>query len=132
LSPLETHISTTLSERLNDLEGLYLFGSRANGSFSTQSDWDFAFLSRKGLPELELWEMKSSIESLFDVEIDLIDLYKESTVLQWEVLKTGIMINSKNAMAVATFEYLTMSFYQKLEEERADIMKDIAQRGSVY
>lgn len=133
---LKSHIVeiviSDLQSTLPDLEGIYLFGSRADGSANLQSDWDFAFLSRQGLGELQLWELKSSLEAKLNIDIDLIDLYKASTVLQWEVLKTGKIIYSADDFAVQTFEYLTMSFYQKLTEERQGIIDEIVKRGSVY
>lgn len=121
-----------LKARLIDLEGIYLFGSRNTGNFNDSSDWDFAFLSRKGCSDETTWEIKVQLESKFDTNIDLVDLYKANTILQIQVLKTGKLVWICDDIKVKQFEYLTLSYYQKLNDERADILKDVKMRGNVY
>lgn len=41
-------IISELRKKSDDLEGVYLFGSRNTGEATVGSDWDFAYLSRKG------------------------------------------------------------------------------------
>lgn len=69
-------LTTELRNQLPDLEGIYLFGSRVTDQANDASDWDFAYLSRMGLTTEQQWEMKTSLESKFDLDIDLVDLYK--------------------------------------------------------
>lgn len=125
-------IISELRKKSDDLEGVYLFGSRNTGEATVGSDWDFAYLSRKGLDDETNWELKVHIESKFDAEIDLVDLYKATTILQIQVLKTGTLVWIGDDNKVKHFEYLTLSYYQKLNDERADILKDIKVRGNIY
>ena len=78
------------------------------------------------------WELKVLIESKFEAKIDLVDLYKATTVLQIQVLKTGKLVWVGNKSKVKHFEYLALSYYQKLNDEQADILKDIKARGNIY
>ena len=80
-------IISELRKKSDDLEGVYLFGSRSTGEFTIDSDWDFAYLCRKGLDDEINWELKVLIESNFDTKIDLVDLYKATTILQITCLK---------------------------------------------
>ncbi len=121
-----------LQKELSDLEGVYLFGSRNTGESKVDSDWDFGYLSREGLLDERSWGIKTNVESLFDIQIDLVDLYKATTVLQIQVLKTGTLVWIGEHNKIKQFEYLTLSYYQKLNEERADILKDIKLRGNIY
>ena len=41
------------------------------------------------------------------------------------------LILDRNERAIAEFEMLSLSFWQKLNEERAGILSDIARTGSV-
>lgn len=121
-----------LKASLIDLEGVYLFGSRNTGDFNDSSDWDFAFLSRKGFNDETTWEFKTLLESKFDTNIDLVDLYEANTILQIQVLKTGKLVWIGDDIKVKHFEYLTLSYYQKLNDERAEILKDVELRGNIY
>jgi predicted nucleotidyltransferase len=121
-----------LRQTLPDLQAVYLFGSRVQEAATNRSDWDFAFLSRSGLFSLALWDLKTDLEAVLNVDIDLIDLYKANTVLQMQVLEKGHLLWQADPTKVAEFEYLTMSFYQKLNDERKLILADIQTRGSVY
>ena len=117
---------------VNNLEGVYLFGSRAQKEENAKSDWDFAYLSRTGVQEQKVWEMKTQLEIDFDTSIDVVDLYKANTILQVQVIKTGEIIWAGDLNKIRQFEYLTLSYYQKLNDERAHILADVKRRGSVY
>jgi len=131
-SDLIKALAAGLQEQLSDLEGIYLFGSRVNGRSNKKSDWDFAYLSRMGLKAEQQWEIKTGLETKYDLDLDLADLYKASTVFQIQVINKGKLVWIGDESKVREFEYLTYSAYQKLNEERADIIKDIEERGSIY
>jgi len=121
-----------LTLKLEKLEGVYLFGSRAQKTATKISDWDFGFLCREEHIEEIVWNIRTSLETKYDVSVDLVDLYKSNTILQIQVIKTGELIWEGNLNKVREFEYLTLSYYQKLNDERADILKDIKLRGNIY
>ena len=121
-----------LSTKLFKLEGIYLFGSRAQDEQKPSSDWDFAYLCReKNIDEI-VWDIKLELETKFDMSLDMVNLYNANTILQIQVIKTGRLIWTGDTKRVKEFEYLTLSYYQKLNDERADILKDIKSRGSIY
>lgn len=121
-----------LKESLPRLTAVYLYGSRNTDFADNNSDWDFAFLHRPVIEPVMLWEVKSNIESKIQASVDLVDLYHSSTVIQIEVIKKGRLVWSNDDYEVATFEYMAISLYQKLNLERAGILKDLHQRGNIY
>lgn len=110
-------------------QAIYLFGSFVFGHENKNSDVDIAIL----LPHLEAKKIKSFIMSdLYDNlvnflerNVDLINLRMVSTVLQNQITDKGICIFCADKYAKNEFEMLTLSFYQKLNEERKEILEDI-------
>jgi hypothetical protein len=47
-------------------------------------------------------------------------------------LKDSKLLHVTDKFEKDTFEYLTLSYYQKLNEERKYILKDIQERGNIY
>ena len=64
--------------------------------------------------------------------MDLVDLKQAPTVFQFQVVSTGQRIYAKNINDCDSFENFVYKSYAKLNEERAEILKDIQKRGSVY
>ncbi len=118
--------------KLPDLEAIYLFGSRAEGVEKKGSDWDFAFLSRKGLNPKELWDIKSQLEADYNEDIDILDLYQIDTVTQIEVIKGGSVIWKAENFNPLVFESVVISMFQKLNEERAEILKQVSVQGNIH
>ena len=58
------------------MEELYLFGSAVSGTYTRDSDLDFAVIFKKSLLPLEhgdaFFNLKDDLESLFNCNIDLI------------------------------------------------------------
>ncbi|MEQ8880295.1 MAG: nucleotidyltransferase domain-containing protein [Cyclobacteriaceae bacterium] len=121
-----------LTKKLPDLEAIYLFGSRAEGTEKIGSDWDFAFLSRKGLKPAELWDIKSQLEAQYNEDIDILDLYHVDTVTQIEVIKSGKVLWNANNFYPLDFESVVISMYQKLNEERGEILKQVSVQGNIH
>ncbi len=128
------YIRTFLKENISGLLGIYLFGSRAQGRETAQSDWDVAFLTRydQKLSVLERWKLQEKLAAKLNRDVDLVDLRSVSTVMQFQVLSTGCRIYCKNEESCGVFEMLTYSFYQRLQEERKDILSQIKETGQVY
>jgi uncharacterized protein len=61
--------------------------------------------------------------------VDLINLRQVSTVLQKEVIAADRRIYLADEYAAAEFEMLTLSYYQKLNKERATIIRDALATG---
>jgi len=70
------------------LELLLLFGSRADGTAYSKSDFDVAYLSGKKLSLKEESELSLSLSGIFKSEnIDLVDLKKASPLLFYAVFR---------------------------------------------
>ena len=118
--------------RLPQVQAIYLHGSRALGQASQNSDLDLALLSSSKIPPLQLWETAQHLAALLGMDVDLLDLRQASTVMQMQVITRGERLYCKDEAACGAFEDLVFSMYARLNEERAGILQDIAQRGSIY
>jgi len=123
-----------LETNLPNLKAIYLFGSRLTEEYvRPDSDWDVAFLlDSKPMDTLAKWNLQQNIASELNAEVDLIDLQAANTVFRFEIITTGERIFCKDDYFCDTFEMMTYSFYQKLQEERKEIIDAILKRGSVY
>lgn len=116
-----------------ETQAIYLFGSFVNGEISSQSDVDIALL----LPfefkeELMMTALHFELEQYFKRDVDLINLRTVSTVFQNIIINTGKVIFCADEYSKGTFEMLVWSFYQKLNEERAEILEDFFKTGKAY
>ena len=131
----QSFINQFLAEQLPKLQGVYLFGSRADGTARAGSDYDIAFLVEWGHSpsRRELWEWSLSLAKQLRVDhVDLIDLQKANTVFRFEIVSTGERIFTKDEDYCATFEMTVYSMYQRLNFERREILEAIKKRGYIY
>ena len=131
----QVFVNQFLAEQLPKLQGVYLFGSRADGTARAGSDYDIAFLVEWGHSpsRRELWEWSLSLAKQLRVDhVDLIDLQKANTVFRFEIVSTGERIFTKDEDYCATFEMTVYSMYQRLNFERREILEAIKKRGYIY
>lgn len=116
-------------------QAIYLFGTYGTVDERADSDVDIALLlphdDRKGNPQFAGSDCRFRLEDILEREVELLSLRKLSTVFQKEVVMSGRLIYCGNRHAVDEFEMLTLSFYQKLNEERADILRAIRETGKI-
>ena len=116
-------------------QAVYLFGSYETDFERSDSDIDLALLlphgSREGNLQLAGSDCRFELEEMLGKEVDLLNLRMLSTVFQKEVIMTGKLIHCAERYAVDEFEMLTMSSYQKLNEERAEILALIGKTGRI-
>ncbi len=110
----------------------YRFGSQAKGTARPDSDMDLAVLARDPIPAMRRFELAQELAIQLHREGDLIDLRSASTVMQMQVLSTGTCLNAADEQARREFEMYAYSDYARLNEERRDILKRIAENGIVY
>ena len=124
-----------LQKKAPRLQGIYLFGSRAAGGHRDDSDIDIAMLlhplAARQMTGLQSFTLQCDLAVELDLSVDLINLRQVNTVMQMEIIHTGELIFCADAYACEEFEMLTLSFYQKLNEERADIMEQIIQTNRI-
>lgn len=126
----------TIRDFYPDVQVIYLFGSYNTEFQRDNSDIDMALL----LPHAEakkekcmaLSDCKLHLERISGKTVDLINLRESSTVFQKEVTCTGKVIFCNDENARLEFEMLTLSFYQKLNEERKEILEDFYKTKRAY
>ena len=130
-----TAVLKLLRQTRPDLQALYLFGSAATGELGPQSDIDLALLfspaQSKTLP-LYGSEAHSALSRYVGRDIDLINLRQVATVFQVQIISTGQLLFDGDRYARQTFEMYAYSFYQKLNEERAEILAQLYATGEAY
>jgi predicted nucleotidyltransferase len=104
-----------------DIKLIYLFGSRAQGVHLNSSDWDVAILCAEPIENVLRWELSQDMAERLNNDVDLIDLLSCSTVLQKQVIDSGVMLYDANKYADA-FDMQVISMYARLQEGRKQII----------
>lgn len=110
------------------LQGIFLFGSQANGKANRNSDIDLGILIDGIADQVELWENAQILACQLKTDIDLIDLRSATTVLQNEVINTGKWLWQKEPLTCDLFELQVMAMYQQLQYDRQEILEELQQR----
>jgi predicted nucleotidyltransferase len=129
------YIISAVCKHYPHVEGIYLFGTFGTAMERLDSDLDLALL----LPPAEARKEKSlaicgcrdDLEALTGRSVDLINLREVNTVFQNEIITEGMLIYLTDEAKTDAFEMQVMSAYQKLNEERSGILKDIETTGRV-
>lgn len=118
-----------------DVEAIYLFGSVDTVFETESSDVDIAILlpppRAKSVTSETLRDVQFKLEDVIKRDIDLINIRMMNVVFRREIIKDAKRIYNVDSFAADEFEMMTMSLYQKLNEERADILDEIAATGRV-
>ncbi len=118
----------TLLRHHPDTQAVYLFGSHGTENEWPDSDLDIA----KQTGSLAMSNLRFELKNKLKKTVDLINLRQVSTVLQKEIISTGQRIATQNKHAAEEFEMLMISFYQKLNEERREILAEFVRTGRAY
>ena len=117
-------------------QAIYLFGSHGTEYEMPESDVDIALLlphaEAKQAGSLAMHDLHFALEELLGREVDLINLRQVNTVFQIEIIYAERRIFTADLYAAEEFEMLALSFYQKLNEERAGIISDAMSGGRFY
>lgn len=122
--------------RFSAVQALYLFGSSVIGGEHPGSDVDIAILLA---PEeavqagnMGMSDLRFDLEDVLGKTVDLINLRTASTDLRKEIITTGKRIHTGDERGAEEFEVLTISLYQKLNEERGEILDEFRRTGRAY
>ena len=121
-----------LRRKVTALRAVYLFGSQSRGESGNESDIDIAFLADDSPSAPERHAMASELSELLGRDVDLVDLAAASTVMRAQVIGRGTRVAGTVSPALEEFESRVLSDYARLNEERAAILRDIEQRGTVH
>lgn len=118
------------------VQAVYLFGSAADGSERPDSDIDIALLlppeEAKAAGSLAFSDLRAELEERLGRRVDLVNLRTVSTVFQKEITCFGVRIFTAPGDETDIFEMLVLSFYGKLNEERAEILESFVSTGRAY
>jgi uncharacterized protein len=118
------------------VQAIYLFGTHGTEYERLDSDIDVALLLPPELAKKEgdlvLSRCRADLENALHREVDLLNLRRVSTVLQKEIIGSGALLYCADRYAKDEFEMLVLSFYQKLNEERAGVLAEGLASGRFY
>ena len=132
-SDLNKKCAEILSSHLGEsLEAVYIFGSQASGNATEESDLDLAVLCNRPVTAEIFFAAKTELSYQFKCDVDLIDLRQADTVTRALIVSTGELILAPHPSKIAHFETVCLSAYALLNEERAEILRDISSKGTIY
>ena len=122
-------------EHQPNTQAIYLFGSHGTAEERKDSDVDIAILlppqQKNENDSLIFNDLCYELETLLAKDVDLSNLRQAPTVLQKEIIAAERRIYCADQYAADEFEMLTISYYQRLNEERAGIIKDALEVGRI-
>lgn len=127
--------SETIVHTLNNLIDpwiVILFGSYAKGRARDESDIDVAFLTDQKVDEYQLFCIAQELAESIGKSIDCVNLHLASTVFQVQVIGHGKVLYCKDETRRMYYFLRTFKEYALLNEERATILKQIKERGTIY
>ncbi len=133
IKQLSEEIGRLIIDTSTPIVAVYLHGSWGSVFERTDSDVDLAVLAQRQLSLEELLNFARRVESFDSIQhdCDLVDLWCADTVFAALVITSGQRLFTEGIEA-DQFEVKTLSSYARLNEERAAILHEIVQRGSVY
>lgn len=114
------------------VQAVYRFGSSVTGGTHAASDLDVAFLAPAPLDPTVRFDLEQSLASAVRRDVDLVDLRAASSVMAMQVVSTGMLIDDVDAASRGAFEDYVYGAYARLNEERREILRRIADEGTVY
>lgn len=132
-STQQNQVISLLIDKIPGLEAIYLFGSGVTQDHYTDaSDVDLAFKANQPVDQLLLWELKNELANLVHREVDLVDLTAADTVLRMQVVGTGQRMYASDFAKSEAWDSLVYSMYLKLNDDRREILDEIAKSGKIY
>ena len=130
-------IIRTILEHYPKTQAIYLFGTWGTENEWPDSDIEVAvLLPFETAKRIDSWtwiELSGKVAAAAGREkADLVNLRRANTVFQSEVIMAERRIHCRDEQAAAEFEMLVLSHYQKLNEERAEILEQGSRTGRFY
>ncbi|GAB6074516.1 type VII toxin-antitoxin system HepT family RNase toxin [Nautilia lithotrophica] len=112
---------SVLKEFFKEAEGIWLFGSYADGTYNESSDIDIAVLFKDKKTPVEFFKMKENLEVLLKKDIDLVNLADVNDVFAYEIVTKGKII--KKSKYADDYEYRLWLRYLDLQNDK-EIVKN--------
>ncbi len=131
---MEDDFVTAIMQQLPMTQALYLFGSFGTAYQRTDSDIDIALLlpHDSQTPCDQFIALQQQLALIAQRDVDLIHLRSANTILQFEIIEHGRRIAAPARSESDLFEVLVCAFYQKIQQERAEIITAGLQSGRFY
>ena len=129
-------IVRTILEHYPAVQAVYLFGTYGTEDEWPDSDVDIAVLlppeEAKRVGHMALSDARMALARLLGKDVDLVNLRQVSTVFQKEIVMADRRIYCASGYAADEFEMVVLSLYQKLNEERAEVLAEGLRSGRFY
>lgn len=130
--PLDDTIVTHLRETVPGLHAIYRYGTAGGVYERTESDIDLAILADKPLDMTEQIQLGTQLMRRCGRDIDLNDMRALPLGLKLQIILDGARLYATDIAAAEEYDSRVLSDYVRLNEERREILNDIAQRGRIY
>jgi uncharacterized protein len=125
-----------ITQALPNAMAIYVFGSRVGANSTPKSDLDMAVLVAGYADTVKLWNVSTDIANSINCDVDLLDMRAASTVMQYQILSTGLRIWQSDeplvTLDVGLYECAMLSEMTTLNEARAGLIADIQESGTIY
>ncbi|PIX16435.1 MAG: nucleotidyltransferase domain-containing protein [Elusimicrobia bacterium CG_4_10_14_3_um_filter_49_12_50_7] len=129
-------IIKTVLKYYPDVQAVYLFGSHGSADERPDSDIDIAVLfsppSAGRIGALSMSDLKFELEEALGRKADVVNLRLMNTIFQKEIIEADERIYCADEYRADEFEMLTISKYQRLNEERRGIIDSVLAGGNFY
>lgn len=129
-------ITETVLKHYPATQAIYLFGSSGTADEWPGSDIDVALLlpPRQAKEECNfaVSQCRLALADCLRKDVDLVNARQVSTVLQKEIITKSRLLYCADQYALDEFEMLVLSYYQKLNEERSELLKSFSETGRAY
>jgi len=133
---MTTAIIQTVLTDYPEVQAIYLFGSYGTEDEWPNSDLDIALLmppeTSKQAGHLMMSPLRGALARLLGRDVDLLNARQVSTIFQKEIVMAERRIYTANENAADEFEIRTLSAYQKLNQERAEVLAEGVRGGRFY
>lgn len=120
-----------ITRHLPDTQAVYLFGSYGTEDQRPDSDVDLAVLLPPAHKHItaQMIELTGMLVDQLGRSVDLVNLREANTVFQKEVVMADRRLFVADLYAADEFEMMVVSDYQKLNEERREIIESAIEEG---
>jgi predicted nucleotidyltransferase len=126
-------VARVVEEVFPEALGVWVYGSFTDGSARRDSDIDIAILPERPIEvDWDHFGRVGELASRLGREVDLVDLRRVPPLMRFEVFESGVRVAARDPTACDFYETAAVSGYQRLNDERRELLQEISERGTVY